>query len=122
MKERVEALLEEGWSRQRIARALEVDPSTITRHARLLGYPDVHPRRSLIDWAEVQEYYDEGHTIEQCSTRFGFSYGAWDRAAVRGDIVSRPRASGQLSNMTRDGVKLLLGEGSKPAVSTPVEI
>lgn len=108
-------LLDQGWSRQRIARQLGVDPSTITRHARLLGRPDVHPRQSTIDWDEVQAYYDEGRTIDECSDRFGFSYGAWDRAAVRGDIVSRPRSRRELSGATRDRVGLLLAEGSKPS-------
>lgn len=112
---RVKTLLEKGWSRQRIARALEVDPSTITRHARLLGFPDVHPRRSPIDWNAVQRYYDAGHTIDGCRDRFGFSYGAWDRAAVRGDVVSRSRSRGQLSRATRDRVEFLLAAGSKPA-------
>jgi hypothetical protein len=115
MRERVEMLLDKGWSRQRIARELEVDPSTVTRHARLLGYPDVRPRRSSIDWNAVQGYYDEGHTIDECRDRFGFSYGAWDRAAVRGDVVSRPRSRRQLSHMTRDRIELLLAEGSTPA-------
>lgn len=108
-------LLKEGWSRQRIARELQVDPSTITRHARLLGFPDVHPRPSSIDWNAVQNYYDEGRTIDECRDRFGFSYGAWDRAAVRGDVVSRPRSRRQLSHMTRDRIELLLAEGSTPA-------
>ena len=115
MKERIKVLLEKGWSRQRIACELGVDPSTVTRHARLLGCPDVHPRRSSIDWNAVQKYYDAGHTINECGDRFGFSYGAWDRAAVRGDIVSRPRSRRQLSRMTRDRVELLLAKGSKPA-------
>jgi hypothetical protein len=115
MRERAKALLERGWSRQRIARELGVDPSTITRHARLLGCPDVHPRRSEVDWDAVQAYYDEGHTIDECGDRFGFSYGAWDRAAVRGDIASRPRSKRELSGATRDRVGLLLAEGSKPA-------
>lgn len=115
MRDRIKALLEEGWSRQRIARKLGVDPSTVTRHARLLGFPDVHPRKSTIDWKAVQAYYDEGHTIDECRARFGFSYGAWDHAAVRGDIVSRPRARRQLSLRTRDKVELHLAEGLKPA-------
>jgi 5-methylcytosine-specific restriction endonuclease McrA len=115
MKEQVKVLLEKGWSRQRIARELKVDPSTITRHARLLGCRDVNPRRSPIDWNAVQEYYDEGHTIDECRDRFGFSYGAWDRAVVRGDVVSRPRSRQQLSRMTRDRVDLLQAEGLKPA-------
>lgn len=115
MRERVKMLLEMGWSRQRIASELGVDPSTITRHARLLGCPDIHPRRSPVDWDAVQEYYDAGHTIDECRDRFGFSFGAWDRAAVREDIVSRPRSRQQLSGATRDRVERLLAEGSSQA-------
>lgn len=115
MKERIKLLLEKGWSRQRIARELQIDPSTVTRHARLLGYPDVKARQSPIDWNAVQKHYDEGHTIDECRDRFGFSYGAWDRAAVRGDIVTRPRAERQLSHLTRDQVGLHLTAGLKPA-------
>ncbi len=60
---------------------------------------------------EVQGYYDEGHTIDECSDRFGFSYGAWDRAAVRGDIVSRPSSG---SYRARRRVGLLLAEDRSP--------
>lgn len=111
MKRRVGELLEAGWSRQRIARELGVDPSTITRHARLLGYPDVTPRQSRFDWNAIQEFYDEGHTIKECKERFGVSYGAWDKAAVRGDIVTRPRSDRQLAHETRDRVEALLVDG-----------
>ena len=115
MKRRVGELLEAGWSRQRIARELGIDPSTVTRHARLLGYPDVVPRQSLFNWEAIQEYYDQGHTIDECKERFGVSYGAWDKAAVRGDIVTRLRSKRQLSHETRDRVEALLGDGLKPA-------
>jgi len=115
MRRRVGELLEAGWSRKRIARELGIDPSTVTRHARLLGYPDVIPRESPFDWKAIQEYYDQGHTIDECKERFGVSYGAWDKAAVRGDIVTRLRSKRQLSHETRDRVETLLADGLKPA-------
>jgi DNA-binding CsgD family transcriptional regulator len=69
------------------------------------------PRESPFDWKAIQEYYDEGHTIEECKERFGVSYGAWDKAAVRGDIVTRPRSERQLAHETRDQVEALLANG-----------
>ena len=104
MKRRVGELLEAGWSRQRFARELGIDPSTVTRHARLLGHSDVVPRQSLFNWKAIQEYYDQGHTIDECKERFWVSYGAWDKAAVRGDSITRLRSKRQLSHETRDRV------------------
>lgn len=111
MRERVRELLEAGWSRRAIAAELGVDPSTVTRHARALGFADVVHRPSHFDWSAIQEYYDAGHTIGQCREKFGFSYGAWDKAVMRGDIVARPRSERQLSHMTRDRVEQLLARG-----------
>jgi DNA-binding CsgD family transcriptional regulator len=111
MRARVEKLLEAGWSRRAIAAELGIDPSTVTRHARALGYPDVVRRRSPFDWSAIREYYDAGHTIEQCRARFGFSYGAWDKAVMRGDLVPRARSDRQLSHLTRDRVEQLIGRG-----------
>jgi hypothetical protein len=92
-----------------------VDPTTVTRHARLLGYPDARHRPSPTDWTAVQRYYDEGHTIDDCCKRFGFTYGAWDKAAVRGEVVARPRSERQLSHASRDKVEQLLADGRTQA-------
>ena len=43
------------------------------------------------DWIEIQRYYDDGHTLRQCAKKFGFSFGAWQKAVVRGDLKARPR-------------------------------
>lgn len=115
MREAIRELLEAGVSRREIAARLSVDPSTVTRHARALGFPDAVRRRSFFDWAAIQAYYDEGHTIGQCRERFGFSCGAWDKAVMRGEIVVRPRAARQLSHMTRDRVEQLLARGISQA-------
>jgi Helix-turn-helix domain len=79
MREKIQALLEAGVPRVRIAAQLGVSPSTITRYARLLGFPDARRRASITNWSAVQLYYDEGHSLDECRDRFGFSYGAWDK-------------------------------------------
>jgi DNA-binding CsgD family transcriptional regulator len=111
----IENGLKSGKSRRQIAADLGIDPSTVTRYARRLGYPDVSVRSSPTDWKAVQVFYDEGHTIDECCERFACSYGAWDKAAMRGDIVIRPRGKGKLGRGTRDRVEGLIAEGMKPA-------
>ena len=107
-RERIQELLEAGWLRRSIAAEVGVSPSTVTRWARLLGFPDKARRPSTTDWAAVRHYYEQGHKIDECRERFGFTYGAWDKAVSRGDIVPRPRADRELSHTTRDRVENLL--------------
>jgi DNA-binding CsgD family transcriptional regulator len=114
-KQEIERRLKRGDRRSGIARALDVSPSTITRWARILGFPDVRPIASKTDWASVQKHYDAGHTIDECCARFGFTYGAWDKAATRGDVAPRPRANGELGLSTRDRVEDLLSRGRTQA-------
>jgi len=114
-KDRMRELLEAGCLRRAIADDLSVSPSTVTRWARLLGFPDKSPRRSHTDWAAVRDYYEAGHTIDECRTRFGFTFGAWDKAVSRGDIVPRARSDCQLPQGTRDTVEHLLSHGFSQA-------
>lgn len=111
MEDTIRRMLEVGTPRVEIAAHLGVSPSTITRYARLLGFPDARTRKSLTDWTAVQDHYDQGHSIDECRDRFGFSYGAWDKAVMRGDLVSRPRSEKQLARKTRDAVEQLIAEG-----------
>jgi transposase-like protein len=115
MQERIKELLEAGVPRVRIAEELGVNPSTITRHARLLGFPDARRRESITDWSAVQRCYDEGHSIDECRDRFGFSYASWDKAVVRGDLVTRGRSNGELARATRDKVEALFARGRTQA-------
>jgi DNA-binding CsgD family transcriptional regulator len=117
-KRRIRKLLAAGWRRRAIADEIGVSPSTVTRWARILGFPDVTPRPSPTDWNAVRDYYDAGHTIDECRERFGFSYGAWDKAVSRGDVVPRARSDRELSHATRDEVEHLLAMGlSQAAIS-----
>jgi DNA-binding transcriptional ArsR family regulator len=89
---RVRALLDAGLARCAVARELGLSKSTVSYHARRLGFTiDARPARRF-DWAAIQAYYDAGHGLAECSARFGFSPSAWCGAVKRGAIVSRPRA------------------------------
>jgi transposase len=114
-KERIRELLEAGWLRRAIADEIGVSPSTVTRWARLLGFADASPRTSPTDWCAVRDYYEAGHTIDECRAQFGFSYGAWDKAVSRGDVAPRPRSERELSHATRDQVEDLLARGLSQA-------
>jgi hypothetical protein len=75
------------------------------------------------DWAAVQRYYDEGHSVREFMAAFGFTSQTWHAATKRGAIVTRPQrtptdeifAIGPLRN--RANLKRrLLAEGLKPAL------
>lgn len=86
-------------------------------------------RSEEIDWEEVRQFYDEGHSVHECKSRFGFSNYAWDKAAIAGAIVPRESAKKRWKHETRAAVKRLLERGltqseiafelglSKPTVS-----
>ena len=63
----------------------------MTYHAKRLGFAsDSGPARRY-DWAAVQRYYDEGHSITGCQLRFGFARKTFADAVNRGAIKSRPQ-------------------------------
>ena len=51
-----------------------------------------YDRRRRYDWAEVQAYYDAGHSYRQCRVNFGFAAATWTKAVQRGEIQPRPWA------------------------------
>jgi transposase-like protein len=90
-REEMRRMLEAGYSRAAVARAVGVSKSTVTYHARRLGL-DVDERAARrYDWDVVQRYYDAGHTVQDCVRRFGFSRSSWSKAVKRGDVVARPQ-------------------------------
>jgi transposase-like protein len=88
----VEELLAQGLTQTAIAKRLGKSKSTIAYHARTLGRPVDERCNRRYDWAEVQRFYDEGHSISECQARFGFARETWNSARRRGDVVSRPQA------------------------------
>lgn len=91
-REKVAELLADGLSQNAIAATLGISKATVSYHARNLGKPRDERCNRRYDWAAVQAYYDEGHSIAECRKRFGFSTQTWNAARLRGDVVSRPLA------------------------------
>jgi hypothetical protein len=67
--------------------------------------------RKQLNWAEIREYYEVGHTRAECQERFGFSNGAWARAVDRGEIVPRAKSGGLRAQQKRARVGELRREG-----------
>jgi DNA-binding transcriptional ArsR family regulator len=100
----VEKLLEQGMSGAQIARALGISKSTVAYHRRRLGHPVDERCNRRYDWAEIQRYYDAGHSITECQLRFGFNRQTWHAARQRGQVRSRPQAL-PLAQLLVKGVK-----------------
>src|SRR3954470_6713009 len=88
----VAALLDEGLTRAQIGERLGIAKATVSYHAKRLGEAGTPACGRRHDWAEVQRYYDAGHSISECQRHFGFARAAWMNAARRGDVVARPQA------------------------------
>ena len=72
-RERVRALLERGLNVTQIAAQLNLSKSTVCYHGRRPGFPIDERCNRRYDWAEVQTFYDRGHTIAECEAEFGFA-------------------------------------------------
>lgn len=84
-------LLEQGLTISETARRLGVTPTTVCFHARKLGIPRSDKYAPRGDWEEIQHFYDQGHSVRECQTVFGFSHRSWGKAVLRGDILPRPQ-------------------------------
>ena len=63
------------------------------------------------DWAAIQDYYDEGHSLQECKAKFGFANGAWDAAVGRGEVVPRATKEPRFRHDTREAVLRLFETG-----------
>jgi predicted DNA-binding protein YlxM (UPF0122 family) len=85
----VSRMLAEGRSRGEITAALSLSKSTVSYHARRLGHPVDERGARRYDWAAVQDFYNDGHSVAECVAHFGFSRQTWSAAVQRGAIVTR---------------------------------
>jgi Homeodomain-like domain-containing protein/HNH endonuclease len=116
----VAELLARGLSSMEVARVLGVSKSTVCYHKRRLGLEIDAKFNRRYDWAEVQRYYDLGHSISECQARFGFARATFADAAKRGILKTRPQGapievylvSGRRTNRTHLKQRLL-AEGLK---------
>jgi hypothetical protein len=92
-RERVKELLDDGLSVSEIARRLGLNKSTVSYHRRRLGHTVDDRCNRRYGWAEVQRFYDGGHSKRDCQRKFGFVSQTWYEAVQRGAIRSRPAAA-----------------------------
>lgn len=85
-------LIAQGLTQAAIARRLRLSPAAVSYHAGQLGIERRRECARRYDWAEVQRYYDEGHSIAACRRRFGMANRTFTDAVRRGAIVTRPHA------------------------------
>jgi hypothetical protein len=116
VEHRIRELLIAGEPRTRIARQLGISRCTVSRYAAKAGFPSKARRPSNFDWAAIRACYEDGHTIEECKRRFGFSSSSWDAAVCRGDVIPRDSPTkGRPPGETREKVAALLAAGVRPA-------
>jgi transposase-like protein len=92
-RQAVAALMASGLTQAAIARRLGLSPATVSYHAGQLGIERRSECARRYDWAEVQRYYDEGHSIAECRRTFGMANRTFTDAVRRGDVVTRPQAT-----------------------------
>lgn len=116
LEERIRELLEDGQPRTRIAQRLGVNRATVSRYAASVGFPSRARYASSLNWTAIRRYYEEGHTVEDCKRRFGFSASSWEAAVCRRDVVPRdPPTKGMPPGETRKKVAELFAAGLRPA-------
>jgi 5-methylcytosine-specific restriction endonuclease McrA len=91
-RNKVRKLLETGMTSAEVARQLGLSPATVCYHKHQLGFPLDSRCARRHDWAEIQRYYDAGHSLRQCQAAYGFSRKSWYDAVQRGAIIARPAA------------------------------
>jgi hypothetical protein len=92
-RERVVELLRTGLTKAEVARELGMTKSSVSRHAAPGGLPIDERCRRRYDWAAVQRFYDEGHSIAECVEKFGFGRATFNEAWGRGQLTTRPRGA-----------------------------
>lgn len=89
-RESVKWLLAQGFKRAEVARILSLSKPTITYYAATSGAHIDERFSRRYDWAAIREFYEQGHSRNECQRRFGFSNAAWANAVGRGAIDPRP--------------------------------
>ncbi len=100
MKDRILALLAEGKTYKEIVAEVGCAKSTVAYHAKNVKPP---PNYKVHDWAEVQQYYDAGHSGRQCMKQFGICAAVWYNARKQAKIALREDKPLSLEVLTAQG-------------------
>ena len=100
MRDRILALLAQGKTYKQIVDEVGCAKSTVAYHAKSVKPP---PNYKVHDWAEVQCFYDAGHSGRQCMKHFGVCAAVWQNASRRGDLSLREDKPIPLGELTAAG-------------------
>jgi very-short-patch-repair endonuclease len=92
--QRIQRLLLENYSNTEIQKQISCSDSTIRYHRRQLGLPGRKGKSTAIElpWSEVQEYYNNDHSLAETAEYFGVSSEALSRAADNGKWIKRSKS------------------------------
>lgn len=100
MRQQILALLAAGKTYNQIVAEIGCAKSTISYHAKNVKPP---PNYKVHNWAEVQAYYDTGHSGRQCMKNFGICAVVWYSASVHGNLVLRQDKPISIEELTAAG-------------------
>ena len=86
MRQQILALLAAGRTYTQIVAEVGCAKSTVAYHAKSIKPP---PNYKVHDWAKVQAFYDEGHSIKECRMHFGICTNVWYNAVKSGKMTVR---------------------------------
>lgn len=93
-------LINKGLTNSEICKEIDCKQHQISQlKARNNLYID---KRSKYNWDEVQKFYNDGHTLKQCSEKFGMCQASFFKAAKRGLFKAR-LAADSLRMFYKDG-------------------
>ena len=128
-KEQLENEILSGLSSNDIANKYNVVKSTVgywlNKHKLKTNYVKftngIKPKKSIIynqyDWSEIQKFYDEEHTWQEVSDKFGICKSALYKAKKRGQFKSYRSKSDALKLSSKKFGKRILSEETKRKIS-----
>ena len=100
MKQQILALLAAGKTYKQIVAEVGCAKSTISYHAKNVKPP---PNYKVHNWAEVQAYYDAGHSGRQCMKDLGICAAVWYGANAKGKLILREDTPLPLEELMAEG-------------------
>jgi hypothetical protein len=104
LKTRILTRLRDGQSYTQIVSELGCSRGTIAFHGKAIGHSK-RGRKPTYDWVEIRCYYDTGHSVAECASKFGFAKNTWSDAVKRGLVQTRPAAKPLGEILCRGAVK-----------------
>lgn len=86
----IRQMLVDGYRNYEIADTLGVSRASVSYHAKQLGLKFI--QKPSYDWAEIQSFYDGGHSIRECTDKFGCALRTIYGAIETGRFRTRPKA------------------------------